>query len=278
MKGLVLDGGGVFGIGQALILAQSTDELSKFDFIAGTSIGAALAMALALDPANAAIGPDFFNGRMPKIFEGHKWRGWKPTTPKYPDKELNKALQILLPGSFSSVQTPVFITAANLGAERLKVFYSGDPDFGSWPAWEIVRAAVAAETYFSPWKGYADGGIFANNPSMVAIAGAVSKLGAKIEDLEIFSLGTGQSTTSKKVPGAGFTKVRWAMWIFDALLRGAASSMHEYFARSMPINKYQRIQFLRRQGWAMDNPDNMVDAVKDWSDQILNAVKELKAF
>lgn len=71
MKGLVLDGGGVFGIGQANILDKC--PLDKFDFFAGTSIGAAIAIRAALGlPTNSLT--EFFHREMPEIFSGHSYR------------------------------------------------------------------------------------------------------------------------------------------------------------------------------------------------------------
>jgi predicted acylesterase/phospholipase RssA len=275
MKGLALDGGGVFGIGQANILSKV--DASRFEFFAGTSIGAAIAATLASH--NTANLPDFFYSRMPKIFNGNWWKRYRFWGARYDDKELNIALQELLPGRFGASKKPLFITAANLATQKLKVFYSGDPDDSQWPLWEVVRASVAAETYFPPWKGYGDGGLFANNPSMVAITGVCKKLNISIPDIELCSIGTGSGTVPvEAVPTKNWSSIHWGLWAIRALLNGAANSMHEYFTQCMPLKKYIRIQFSRDKDWAMDNPADMLVAERVWLSDISSGIQEVKEF
>ena len=188
-KGLVLDGGGVFGIGQAHILSQV--DISKFDFFVGTSIGAVMAAACASDMDRSEL-PKFFHDWMPKIFKVKPFYKYNPFNPSYPCKELNDALKDLLPQiTFGEVQKPLFITSSNLHCNKLKVFSSLDKGDGAWPLWEICRSATAAETYFKPWLGYADGAVFANNPAMVAISCACSILDYDIHEIQLCSIGTG---------------------------------------------------------------------------------------
>jgi len=275
MKCLVSDGGGVFGIGQASIYAGG--NIDKFDFFAGTSIGAAISIYLALgkDPAKL---PVFFNNEMPRIFNGHGWRKFILGRCRYNDKALNKALQELLPGKFGDCKKPCFVTALNLGTKELKVFSSQDISDGDWPAWEVARAAVAAESYFPPWKGFADGGPFANNPSMVAVASASSVLKQDIKKLELFSVGTGYSPDNSKIPTKSWGRIRWALYILDACLSGAASSMHEKFVNSLPLKKHERVQFMRKKGCVMDNAKSMFKAKEAWTSEIKEARKQLMDF
>ena len=275
MKGLSLDGGGIFGIGQADILNKI--DTTKFDFFAGTSIGSAISAVLANQQRENL--PAFFHNSMPKIFEGNWWKKYRFWKARYDDKELNKALQTLLPGKFGDSLKPLFITAVDLSTQKLKVFYSGDVEDAQWPMWEVVRCSVAAETYFPPWKGYGDGGIFANNPSMVAIAGVCKTLGISITDMEICSIGTGSGTIpSASLPDGDWSSTAWGLWVIRAMLNGAANSMHEYFTQCMPLKKYTRIQFMRDKSWAMDNPNDMLLAEKAWTDNIIAGIKEVNNF
>ena len=108
-------------------------------------------------------------------------------------------------------------------------------------SWEVVRCATAAETYFPSQKGFADGGVFANNPSMVGVAAASKVLGVPIEEIELLSIGTGDRTVgSSSAPSSVFG---WGDWLIGAMLDGASDKMHDYFVRSMPLKKYERIQF-----------------------------------
>ena len=277
MKGLALDGGGCFGIGQAQILARV--DLSKFDFFVGTSIGSVVAAGLAAGKIPPSDMPKFFNENMPKIFKGYRWRQFNYLSARYPDKELNAVLSKLLPGKYSEIEKPVFITAVNLGSEKLKVFNSLDAADGTWQTWEVCRAAVAAETYFHPWKGYADGGIIVNNPAMVEIAAVSRHFDIPVNEIELCSIGTGASVVpGQKIPQGKWNRARWALWILKTLLNGATNSMHEYFAESMPLKKYLRIQFNRQPGWHMDNPADMKKAQEFWKLQITDAVEKVKTF
>ena len=231
MKILVLDGGGVFGNAQATIL-QRIDAFEKFDCFVGTSIGAAIAAAIAIGEQDK-VDQQFF----------HKWM-------------------------------PLFITAANVGSRTLKVF-SPETDSG-WLLWEVVRAATAAETYFPSWKGYADGGVFANNPSMVGVAGACKALGQNLEDIEVLSIGTGKKPASG---GRGPVSIfGWGAWLVDALLEGASDDMHDYFVNSLPVKKYTRIQFASEGGWKMDSPEDMMKAQAAWAQDMDKAITVVKAF
>lgn len=276
MKGLVFDGGGCFGIGQARILDKV--DVSKFDFFVGTSIGAANAAAVAAE-LNINL-PDFFHEEMPKIFSGYGWRRFKPVAPRYGDKAINSALlKILDTTQLGDAKKPLFITTVDLGSKRLKVFDSTDPDDATQPLWEVIRMATAAETYFPPWKGYADAGVMANNPSMVAVAAASSKLGCKVNKVELCSIGTGAEITNNK-PGElnPHSYLSWGKWLINALLDGASSSMHEYFVRSLPLKKYTRIEFVKEPEWKMDNPKDMLKAEKAWEDDIQKAIKTVNKF
>jgi len=273
MKILCLDGGGVFGIGQAMVLGK-IDCLEKFDCFVGTSIGSALAAATVLGEG-AKVSPEFFRRWMPVVFDRNLLRYYWPFNSRYGDAGLNKALKELLRGAtMADVKKPLFVTSANVGAKTLKVF-SSEADKG-WLVWEVVRAATAAETYFPSWKGYADGGVFANNPSMVGVAAASRVLGAKIEDIELLSVGTGDMTAGvSRTPSSIFS---WGSWLIGALLNGASDKMHDYFVRSMPLKKYERIQFAGNGEWKMDSVDDMLKAEAAWRIDAMKAAKVVEAF
>ena len=269
-KVLSLDGGGVFGIAQALIISQSTN-LSKYSAIAGTSIGAVMASAIASgDTKLQQALPSFFIERMPDIFGGYWWRHYSPITPRYSDKALCKELQAMFPTQyFKDLKVPTFITAVDLNARRLKVFNSKDPQDGTIPLWEVLRMATAAESYFAPYQGKGDGGISVNNPSMVAVAAVQSVLGVPSESVELLSIGTGESNYTDSIGSQGYrTLLGWGTYILDSALSGASSRMHEYFVQQMGLAKYARIQFMRDPSWNMDSPDDMLTAAEKWKPAI----------
>jgi hypothetical protein len=270
MKILALDGGGVFGFAQARILSEAKC-CSKFDCFVGTSIGSAIAAALA---TNKPVGQQFFDEWMPKIFKRSFLRRFNPFVPKYPDIQLVNALQSVFGDTLmKDAKKPLFVTAANLLPKKLKVFYSGED---SWPMWQVIRCATAAETYFKPYQFYSDGGIFANNCSMVAVSAACKKLGAKVEDIELLSIGAG-----KKPSGKGYiprTVFGWGRFLIEALLTGSASSMHQYFVSCLPLKKYVRIQFASEADWHLDSVSAMKEAEVLWEPDIQVAIQTVKDF
>jgi len=275
MKILCLDGGAVYGRIQSRIMMEAAC-FDKFEAYIGTSIGATLAEAYALG-IQKRVSPEFFDLWMYQIFHTNLLRRYNPLVSKYPDTGLNNALRSVFGSArLGDAKKPVFVTAADIGQKNLKVFSSLSSEDQRWPAWEVGRAATAAETYFPSWKGFADGGIFANNPSMVGLAAAIKVLGCKIEDVEILSIGTGSnSNDSGKEPK---TRIGVGIWTVEAMLNGASSSMHEYFISAMPVKKYTRIQFVKEPGWKMDNPKCMYYAEHKWALDIQDAIKIVRDF
>ena len=279
MRVLCIDGGGVFGVGPAAIIEMAGVQatIDKFDAFVGTSIGSVIAVSLAMGK-NAAVSRDYFHNEMPRIFKRNAWRQrFSLFCAKYGDEGLNKSLQGIFDGApMLACKKPVFVTAADVGSRNLKVFKSTDFNDGAWRAWEVCRAATAAETYFPAWKGLADGGVFANNPTMVGIAGVSRSLNVPLTEIEVFSIGTGdKSGYSSRVPKG---KIGWGAWLIEAMLDGAADKMHEYFARSMPLKSYQRWQFIRNPEWQMDDPKCMFKAEMEWASDLAKATDALKAF
>jgi patatin-like phospholipase/acyl hydrolase len=276
-KILTLDGGGIFGVGQAAAL-QALTSYDNIDAIAGTSIGSVVGAMLATGVPPEKLLP-LLKDMMPSVFKGHRWRHYMPITPRYKDKNLNKCLQDMCPGSFRDVKIPMFVTAADLDNRGLKVYYSGDTADGLIPLWEILRRAVAAETYFLPWKGMGDGGIYANNPVMVGIAGVCARNDLQPDVLRVCSIGTGRASKNSKVGTTkGWTLFRWGAYIIEALLSGASSTMHEFFAERMDLDDYLRIQFVRQKAWGMDNPSIIDEVLNDWAPLIKLGTPKVKEF
>ena len=279
MKILCLDGGGVFGFAQARILDEAKCS-DKFDAFVGTSIGSAVAAAHALG-VGEKVNQDFFDEWMPQIFKKPSvLRRMNPFASKYPDEKLIEALQYVFRSSnMGDVKRPLFVTAVNVSAKRLKVFDSFNVDDSSLPLWKVIRSATAAETYFRPFSGVADGGILANNPSLVAIASAVVEFKAKVEDIEILSIGTGDGARGNGTPR---TKIGWGLWLIGALLDGASDGMNDYYVRALAkggaIKRYERIQFPSELHWEMDSVESMRDAERAWEPDIRKAIQTVRDF
>ncbi len=205
-KILAIDGGGIRGIYPAKYLTELEKEIGGsisryFDLIAGTSTGGIIAIALGLEIPSARI-LDLYRSRGPEIF-GRKFpflgrTFWKP-------KYRNDALLYALKEAFGErllgdSKVPLCIPAVDLSTGQTKVFktrhhYRLTEDWRI-PAWKVAAATAAAPIYFPAFSVHghdakADGGLWANNPSLVGLVEALS-LGYRIDEIMLLSIGTGE--------------------------------------------------------------------------------------
>ena len=204
MNILTIDGGGIRGYFSAYLLERIQQELDinfsdYFDLIAGTSTGSIIAAALATDyPLNKVTniykekGKDIFK---PQRFSfGGLWKA------KYSNKCLIEELEKVFENkTLSNTNTKLLIPAIDLINSQVHVFKSNYlEEFVrdvNVPIKEAVLASCSAPTYFKPTSIdpflLADGGLWANDPSLVAYVEATGKLKIPAEDVRILSIGSG---------------------------------------------------------------------------------------
>ena len=93
---------------------------------------------------------------------------------------------------------------------------------GDKPMWEVAAATSAAPTYLKPviQDGYTllDGGIWANNPTMMGLVEALTCFSVPREQISILSIGCGQNgfrISEKQTAGAG--QFQWREIIYVAM-------------------------------------------------------------
>ena len=206
---LSLDGGGTRGIYSAQILAkmeQSFDIRIKdcFNLIAGTSTGSIIAGAVATGIPMTEI-VQLFENHAPQIFQKRGWGlGWFRS--KYRKKSLEKVLENHLPPiKLGKISVPLMITSSDITTGGVCVFKSNYMEKLGKPYYrdkdvrlrDAILASCAAPTFFDPVAvgSYllSDGGLWANNPSIISFTEAISKFKKRIDQLRILSLGTGHS-------------------------------------------------------------------------------------
>ena len=203
---LSLDGGGIRGVFSAAILAAAEEDLSvrlvdHFDLIAGTSTGGIIAIALGLGfrPADVLAfytehGPDIFRNRL-RLRSALRWL-WR----KYDPSALETALRTKFSDhAFGESTKRLVIPSYNVGDDDVYVFRTAHAerlrrDYRV-PAWKVALATSAAPTYFPACTQVdglrlIDGGVWANNPSMVAIIEAIGTLGVPANNIGLLSVGT----------------------------------------------------------------------------------------
>lgn len=207
---LALDGGGIRGAFTAAVLAQWDDMIRSgggnnivqhFDLVAGTSTGAILAIGLALGLTPREI-LEFYLKQGPKIFpKDRTLRHWLKS--KHDSGTLRQVLQSVfgdrrLAEASCRLVIPT-VRAFHGESEAIVTAHCADRTaFAEISAVDAALASSAAPTYFdeavvkhSIGPGtYLDGGIWANNPVLPAIAEAVRHLKVPLDRIDMLSVGT----------------------------------------------------------------------------------------
>tara|TARA_A100001391_G_scaffold127943_2_gene87510 strand:- start:86 stop:1081 length:996 start_codon:yes stop_codon:yes gene_type:complete len=206
---LSLDGGGIKGLFSAAVLAKLEEDhgvrvIDHFDLIVGTSTGGILAIALGLGVPPAKL-VEFYVEHGPSIFGGApegRVRGFIHSLRrrKYGNESLRESIQSVFGDrTLGESAKRLVIPTYNLGRDEVRLFKTAHHSRlkRDWkiPAWQIAMATSAAPTFFSAWRGIedqrlVDGGVWANNPTMVGIIEAKSVLGASLDQIRVLSLGT----------------------------------------------------------------------------------------
>lgn len=215
---LCIDGGGIKGLYAAQVLAVFEDSISGqlyeyFDMIAGTSTGAIIGAGIALGIPVSQI-CDFYVKYAANIFPQNKRIVRfirRIVSTKYENDELHKALtEVFQEKTIGQCKTRLVIPTYNTTTGRVQVFktpHSRDLmiDYKRKVV-DVLLSTTAAPTYLPPYKtsfGYSiDGGIGANNPSLIAlIEGISNRCNWNIDDIYLLSLGSTESVTSKLATG-----------------------------------------------------------------------------
>jgi uncharacterized protein len=261
---LALDGGGLRGTFTAAVLAKWSDMLTSgggnltdivkhFDLVAGTSTGAILAIALGLGKSPKEI-LKFYRDNGPRIFpKDRKLRHWLKS--KHESSTLRATLEevfgkTLLRESRCRLVIPT-VRAIHGEAEAIVTPHSPDRTaFRELSAVDAALASSAAPTYFDEAvvpseiaaATYLDGGIWANNPVLPAIAEAVRHLKVPLQRIDVLSVGT-MGNESDFTESLGKGKAGWApssIDLFFAAQEHAASMLADSFlslARHLRVNQ-----------------------------------------
>ena len=210
---LSLDGGGIKGLFSAAILAAIEEDLNvnvtdHFDLIAGTSTGGIIAIGLGLGMKPREI-VEFYLREGPKIFSGWRWTKWLQhwVFRKFPAESLAEALRSCFKDKrFGDSRKRLVIPSFNLGDDDVYIFrtphHEGlNRDF-KVPAWKVALATSSAPTFFPCTREVdkvrlIDGGVWANNPTMVAVVEAYGTLNVPLANQWVLSIGTSDAVVQR---------------------------------------------------------------------------------
>ena len=263
---LCVDGGGMRGIVPVVYLQHleakirsngGNDDIARyFDFIAGTSTGGLITLAMTCDsslPHTDANGSDQID--LGKLMDSYMSLGSHifqaqnslfglrhMVSDKYNSNNIQELCQRWFGvTTIGNAKVPTMIMAYDLtrGNPQMIRSYGGESSF---PAWVAARATSAAPTYFSPCeyagKLLVDGGVVANNPTLFAYFEA-KRLYPQCTRFHILSFSTGGTHhTMQKEETRGL--MSWADHI-SPLYSTAQKRTTDYVLANEPDADYVRI-------------------------------------
>ena len=301
---LSLIGGGIRGAFVTSYLKELEEKLgqpiaTKFDLIAGTSTGGIIAAGLALG-LTAAEMHEFYAVHGASIFKprpAYEAKGvYKllfPVANKFFQKRFGKNLDAAFRAQFctdtleESIKlgfgdntlgdvkcTRLIMPAVNLTKGSPHIFRSThlpkaihDKEI---KVTDAVIATTAAPTYF-PQKQigentYVDGGVWAADPSMLALAEAIRiqqfqnqldpKASVKTDDIHLLSIGTGKAQYSLSPPENDAGMVFWASQIGNLMATAQSQGVH------LPLkfflgDRYRHVNFKMEKKWGLDEVEHI---------------------
>ena len=255
---LSIDGGGIRGLIPALVLAEIEQRSGKrvfelFDLIAGTSTGGILACALcAPDPLPAEQLVGLYVEEGPNIFDRSLWQRIRSAEglldEKYDSADLDRALERFLSDKrLAETKPELIIPAYNMGDPGPYFFKSrkAREEGEDFTLAEVARATSAAPTYFEPFElegqALVDGGVFAANPAMCAVAEVLRFQPAA--EIALLSLGTGERTRKRSFEEVhDWGLVEWAKPILDVVFDGASDAVDYQLRHVLDESRYWRLQ------------------------------------
>ncbi|MDQ6914695.1 MAG: patatin-like phospholipase family protein [Actinomycetota bacterium] len=285
---LAIDGGGIRGVIPATVLVDLETRAGRpiaelFDLVAGTSTGGILALGVTIPrpdgrPAYRASDlVELYVREGPNIFHRSIFDRVRSLEGALDERYPADGLERVLEGAFGVARlrdalSEVIVTAYDTYRRQPFFFRSSrarrDPAY-DYPMHLAARATSAAPTYFEAARvvneasgdeySLVDGGLFAANPAMVALAELLR--GDRDRPVKLLSLGTGQHTRRypwKEVKDWG--ALEWARPVIDMLLDGSSDAT-EFEAAQLTAargDRYWRVQTELRK-----SSDNLDDATED---------------
>jgi uncharacterized protein len=280
---LALDGGGIRGLYTAVLLNRLDNEVPNFtdraDLVAGTSTGGIIALGLANGMSPAAL-VELYEDHGQAIFARTPWHQIRDlgelTGAKYDndaligilgetfsDKTLNDLLprHVLIPSfDLDNQATP---PKPRLWKPKFFHNFAGPDSDGAQKVADIALRTSAAPTYFPVYQGYVDGGVVANNPSMAAVAQALDATtgGQELDDLRVFSLGTGLTPQFVAGDEMNWGLAQWAPVLANMMIEGMMG-VADYECRRLLNERYFRLGPVLPEPVPLDGVEKIPDLIE----------------
>ena len=179
---------------------------NSFDIICGTSVGSILAASVAAEiPTDEVLSLMRDNGE--EIFPERRYWKTKPgiTSARFSSGKLREVLEEKLEDKrLGDMNKALLIPAVNETKGIPEIFRSYDRSQEEIKLVDVILASAAAPGYFPLHRigaqRYADGGMIANGPELIAVSDLVSLFDIPVEAQRILSIGTTRGAPSSLVP------------------------------------------------------------------------------
>ena len=321
---LSLDGGGIRGAFSAACLAKLESSVDHpitdyFDLITGTSTGGIIALALGLGIPSTII-RNLYACDGARIFT--REQGMRPSLktklglwtakrlfdlPDFIDidsltraRYTNDVLEEKLTGLFKD-QTLGMVTTTRLVIPAVDLIKGStvtfktphQPDFVRdlhFRAVDVALATAAAPTYFPAAAFnntlYCDGGLWANNPSIVGYAEAmkIQQICSEPEaprfqhaDVRLLSIGTGIPRYFTKPSSDNDGTLGWAPHLFEVSSGAQSQSAHFMAHYFIGKERYRRINFeIPQNRWPLDAVEKIPELLHLGEEKAVEHFSELK--
>lgn len=285
MRVLALDGGGARGLLQARLLVQVEQALNTgigssrrlpigmfFDFVVGTSVGGLVALAISAGKSAEEIRA-YIDDCLNDVFARPRSRLGRWFTAKYRQESLLRSAKTFFGeatlaelGRASGKFPHACVVALNTENRRTRLLKTGYSQHllelaSTTKVYDAALATSAAPTYFPAARitlnkartTLVDGGLVANNPSLIAVLEASKILSGShdelfpegvakhLPDIALISVGTCRPPTNGKGANPKEGLAWWALHFHELTLDAQAQHAEYFVHRLMPSNNYVRI-------------------------------------
>ena len=259
------DGGGVRGVIPVVLLQRLQREpgldelLSKAHLFAGTSTGGLIALALASEFTLETV-LDLYKHRAARIFHKTFLDDIRDLDrligAPYKAKNLRGQLrEVFGDRRLDQLNKRVLVPAFDLDNEdpdptkrtwKPKIFHNfpGPDSDGDQLAANVATYTASAPTYFPTAGGYVDGGVFATNPAMCALAQTQDQRNdpddrGALDGLALLSFGTGHSLQYISGPSHDWGYIQWIKPLINLMLDGV-NGIADYECQQILRDRYWR--------------------------------------
>ncbi len=264
---LSIDGGGIRGILPGIVISRLEEKLQQitkdknariadyFDLFAGTSTGGILSLSYLVPDQNqrpllsARDCVDLYLEKGDDIFDVNLWQKIRSGGGILDEKYSAKTLETALEHTFENITLkdllkPCIISSYDVENAKPHFFkqHKSHNKIYNFKVKDVARATSAAPTYFEAASiknelgtkfAIVDGGLFANNPSMVAYSEArAMRFENKpdypsAKDMMIVSVGTGSQSKSYSYDNVkDWGQIKWVKPVIEIMMSGSSSTTH----------------------------------------------------